>query len=558
VIARSPALLAFLAALFAPPPARAGNVDKWFAHTDANPAALPDKHIGNEVFYEIFVDRFADGNPDNDCLDGGRYCDPSRQDFYKFWGGDLRGVIDHLPYLKQLGVTRLWLTPIFQNDMVEVARHRFGKDVLITAYHGYWTRDWFRLSPNFTDAGVHDYAILNELVAKAAPEMKVLLDTVANHSSPADATAESVAWLDGAEPLGQDGGAARSHLGAVFRDGAYVASWTEDLNPPASQTHAHFHHYGPITDYTDPFQLQNYQVDGLTDIDQTDPVLHDYLRDAHAFWMEKVPGLAGYRMDTVRHVPVDYWQSFDQDFFGRFPDKQVVGEWFGAGPGDAAAAAAYKTTHFTLFDFEFRQALADVFLGGQPITRLEQVWSEDPQLIDARSLVTFLDNHDLPRLRGQGLSKGRLRQALALLFAARGVPCVFYGLEQDLYTPNDPGDPFNRPMMTSFDTSGDLFQLVAKLAKLRRDNLALRNGRTHVVHESDKIIAFERVDGDRRVFFATSVNAVSADSFDIVNLTLPDGTYNDVLSGRAYAVHGGVVHVDLNDGDVILLSAPAT
>jgi cyclomaltodextrin glucanotransferase len=148
-----------------------------------------------------------------------------------------------------------------------------------------------------------------------------------------------------------------------------------------------------------------------------------------------------------------------------------------------------------------------------------------------------------------------MRQALALLFVARGVPCVFYGLEQDLFTPEDPGDPYNRPMMESFNERSEMYQWVRRLAQLRKANPALRYGSTHVVHETDNILGFERVDGTQRVFFAMSKNPrVGTDDFTMRGLTLPDGDYTDVLSGKSYQVNDGQVDVSLADGDVILLT----
>lgn len=513
----------------------ADSVDRWLTHRSADPAqTLPAKNIGNDVMYQVFVDRFANGNPANDCPDDQRLCDPAKRDFYKFWGGDLRGVINELPYLKDLGVTKLWLTPIFENHNVTIERDRFQSHIEMTAYHGYWMKDWFRLAPNFTDQGPKDYDIVRELVAKAQPEIGVLLDTVCNHTSPSDATAWSTDRLP------------QKEVAPLYRDGTFVTSLAD--------TQA-FHQYGFITDYNDTFQVENYQLDGLADLNQKDPRVASYLRDAHDFWMKEVPGLAGYRMDTIKHVEPGYWRTFDRDFFGAHPDAAIVGEYYGGGPGHAGAGDFYRSTRMTMFDFEFRDAVQSVFLHNGSMAQFVQLWENDSRLIDARSLVTFIDNHDLPRMRGQGMPLAKMKQALSLMFAARGVPCIYYGLEQDLFTPNDPGDPFNRPMMTSFDRTAELFKLTHDLAQLRKAHPALRYGQTHLVHLSEKILAFERVDGNDRVFFAASTNPISgSDRFDMTGLTLPDGTYRDVLTGKEYTVRGGRLPVELRNGDVILLA----
>ena len=173
-----------------------GVVDKYFSHKNQliNDNSH-DKAIGNEILYQIVVDRFENGNYQNDCLYGGHFCSRDHSEWFKYWGGDLRGVVNRLSYLKNLNVTRLWLTPIFENVPVDVDYQLFGRPAKVTSYHGYWIRDWFRLSPFFTDTGWRDFSILDEVIQKALPEMRIFLDTVTNHSNPANATAESLAYL---------------------------------------------------------------------------------------------------------------------------------------------------------------------------------------------------------------------------------------------------------------------------------------------------------------------------------------------------------------------------
>lgn len=524
-------------------PAAANHVDRWYTHADDSPAPVLSKTMGNEVVYQIFVDRFANGNTTNDCLFDARYCDPSRRDFYRFWGGDLRGLVGKLDYLKGLGVTRLWLTPIFENEMITKRRIRYGAEIEMAPYHGYWIRDWYRLNPFFTDQGTKDFALVEELVNKAQPEIGILLDTVVNHTSPADRTP----WSDQV---------ARSEPGSLFKDGVFVASMTDDDR--RAEGDKRFHHYGWISDYDNLFQVENYQLDGLSDLNQDHPVVRQYMDEAHAFWMTRFPNLAGFRMDTIKHVHHAYWRQFDQTFFGAFPEAEIVGEYFSGGPHHALSRKFYKETRQSMFDFNFRDAIEAAFLRNESLRVFSSLWNADPQLIDARALVTFVDNHDIARLRGKGMSAQAMRQAIALMFLSRGIPSVYYGMEQDLFTPGDRGDPYNRPMMTSFDPGHPLYQMIARLTRLRKENAAPRYGKTHVIHESDHILAFERVYHDDYAFFAMSKNdpAGGADRFTMQGLTLPDGEYTDVLSGKVYRVNGGKMPVALAKGDVIVLSRP--
>lgn len=544
------------ASLIAPVQA-SGPTDLWYSHRDQDPGSLPRKTMGNEVLYQIFVDRFSNGNPANDCLFDGHFCDQSHADYYRYWGGDLRGVINQIPYLKELGVSRVWLTPIFENQQVIVARNRHNQDVEVTSYHGYWFKDLFRLNPILTDRGADDLAMVDELVQAGAPDIKFLLDSAANHTSPSDPSASSLEYANSIDPISQADGICRTQRGALFENGRYLASFDEDeQQSQVSWSYQRFFHpYGPITNYENQFQVENYQLDYLTDLDQNNPLVANYLRRAHAFWLTRFPGLAGYRMDTIKHVPESYWQLFDRDLMGDFPNAEVVGEYYGAGPLSGGGKQYFLGTHATVFDFDFRDVVRSVFLGNAPMSRFVDLWQADPSFKDARGLVTFIDNHDLPRLRGEGMRLSAMKQAVALMFAARGIPSIYYGLEQDLFQPGDQGDPFNRPMMTRFDRHQELYLEIKKLAALRKENLALRYGSTHVVHLSENILGFERVAGENKAFFITSKNPIAGrDSFEVTGLQLPDGRYRDVLTGAPYMVNQGRVHVDLANGDVILLS----
>lgn len=528
-----------------------GHVSKFFSHKDGSSSQNLDKNLGNEIIYQVFVDRFANGNKQNDCLYDGRFCaNGHASDWYRYAGGDLRGLIQRMGYLKSLGVSRLWLTPIFENQHSIVMRDRHNqKNVEITSYHGYWIKDWFRLNPFFTDNGAQDYQIVDELLNTAHPQIKIYLDSVTNHSNPSDATQWSLDYMHSVAPVAGKG--VEAQRGIINRDGQYFTSYGQD---PGG-----YYHHNPILknqdEWDDPWKVQNWSLEGLADLNQENQNVQNYLKDAHAYWLNRFPKLAGYRMDTIKHVSPWYWQKFSRDLFSQFPNTTVFGEYWDGGPFQPPSVDFYKDTRMSLLDFNFRDIMRYVFKENGSFSTLTMLWQQDAAIGDARSLITFLDSHDVPRLRGEGMSYQRMRQAIALWLVARGVPCIYYGMEQDLFFPGDPGDPYNRPMMTNFNENSDMFTFMKKLIALRKSNPALRYGDTHVVHETQNIIGFERVDGQHKVFYATSKNdRFGTDDFSMYGLTLPDGRYNDVLSGKAYDVRGGSIDLKLKDGDIVMLS----
>jgi cyclomaltodextrin glucanotransferase len=536
-----------------------GKVDKYFHHKGKSNLSQ-SKNIGNEVIYQIVVDRFANGNPNNDCIEDGRYCARNHMDFpwYHYKGGDLRGLIQKSDYLKELGVSRLWLTPIFENSHVEVETWKFNRRVTPTSYHGYWIRDWFRLNPYFTDSGVSDFAIVDELLASIAP-MKLYLDTVINHSTPADATRESLDYLGAKEPLPSS--VRYPHRGAIFRDGQFLTNFDEDLykrfrNPK----HRPWYNSEDrrIENWDNQWEVENLQLDRLIDFDQSSPQVMDYFLDAHKFWMQRFPGVAGYRIDTIKHVPQHVWKSFSKKLYADLPEMEAFGEFWSGGSLGWQSHPFYKDTRFSMLDFDSRYALVDVFgPANHSFSRITEVWEHDPRLADANYLITFLDSHDFPRVRGQGMTKKRYRQAVATWLLSRGIPCIYYGMEQDLHVPGDPGDPFNRPMMSNFSTRTEDFRLFKALIDLRKTNSAARYGVTHVVHETENILVFERNHGKNHILLAVSKNPVKRpDQFNVFNLNFPNGRYVNVIDGNKtpHQVVNGTLKLSLSDGDIIVLA----
>ncbi len=538
-----------------------GHVNKFIQHHDAHQYNyfVDHKNMGNEIIYQIFVDRFYNGNQQNDCLYDSRMCSPDHKDWFRYWGGDLRGVIEKISYLKELGITRLWLTPIFENQPVTVYRNSMGEKVEITSYHGYWFKDWFRLNPIFTDRGKDDLKIVSELIQKAQPHIKIYLDTAANHTSPSDATQDSINYLNSIEPLlpiEDVHNSPISHRGALFEKGRYLVSYSEDLfrTDHEKSYFPFFHHFASIVNYNDPFQVENFSLDGLADLDQSNPLVNDYLLRAHLFWLDQFPELAGFRMDTIKHVPLNFWQSFSEKLYSHKNDLEIIGEYYGGGIAQKGSQDFYTQTQMSMFDFQFRYLLKNIYLKNESYKKISEFWEHDKELGDAKNLITFIDNHDLARLRGEGVSFQQMKQMIAFWFAARGIPCIYYGLEQDLFYPNDPGDPYNRPMMKNFDTSSELFQWIKKLIAIRKENFALYYGDTHIIHETDDIFAFERIAGEQKIFFAMSKNPrIGSDNFNIKNSTFSDGVYKDILSGIDYNIKKGEIPVQLSQGEVILL-----
>lgn len=429
-------------------------------------AAAPDATEGvkawrDEIIYLILPDRFYNGDRSNDGN-----ADP--RDPFAYHGGDLAGILQKLDYLHALGVTALWLTPVSDNQDNPLMGKYWG-------YHGYWIQNIGKVDEHFGDERT-----FKELVRQAhARGMKVLLDAVVNHP-------------------GYDA--------PMVKDPRYV-DW--------------FHHNGEVTDWDDPYQNENYDIAGLPDFNSENAKVLRFMEDQWSAWIQRAD-LDGFRLDTVRHVPVPFWDHFTRTIHQRAKKPFfLVGE---VSYHDAHKLPKYLTQGGldSLFDFHMFETMREVFAKGRSARLLSEAFELDTLYPDPGMLSPFLDSHDEVRfLDAAGGDERRLRMALAFLFGMRGIPTVYYGTEVAM-----PGgkDPDNRRDM-AWGTNPEMLDYTRGLIRLRKELAPLRRGTQIELMADDAVYGFTRRLGDDEVLVV--VNA--SDRPQIRELTLaaasklPDG-----------------------------------
>ena len=503
---------------------------------DGKPPVLAT-HVGDwrdEVIYQVLVDRFGNGDPNNDY-------NVREGALARYQGGDWKGIRDHLDYVKALGVTTLWISPVVKN--VET-------DADVDGYHGYWAQDLAQVNPHFGDL-----AELRRLTA-AAHEMKlkVVLDIVTNHMGqlfyydmnlnghpdiyfggsgplPVQASNSPVTHESEYDPdFDPRGVQAFTSLGPAGRAPMiFIQDPSINRVPPPGilGTARAYHGFGRTLDFSIPQQrLLGDFPGGLKDVATELPEVRAELIDKYARWVEQAD-FDGFRIDTVKHVESDFWVEFATKVRARLASQNknnflMFGEAF---DGDDKLLGSYtqKGMLDSVFYFsQHYQVFRDVFSNAHDeaqqkgTDQIENLWNQrridygtDPQpggigIPPFKALVNFMDNHDVERfLFGAQGDKDALRNALVFLMTEEGIPCLYYGTEQDFAGGNDPA---NREVLwtTGYDTSGDTFQHFAKLARIRAGDappgLALRRGDTQVVwstshvgtEEDAGIFAFER------------------------------------------------------------------
>ncbi|HKP36214.1 MAG TPA: alpha-amylase family glycosyl hydrolase [Pyrinomonadaceae bacterium] len=449
----------------------------------------------DDVIYFIMPDRFADGDQSNNNpgKSPGLY-DRSKGRYYH--GGDFKGIIDRLPYLKDLGVTAIWINPVYDNTDRLDEREMYpetegGPKRPTTAYHGYGAIDFYGVEEHYGTM-----AQLRELVDKAhALGFKVIQDQIANHTSPYHpwvADRPTPAWFYGS---------VENHLSNNWQ------KWTQ-MDPHASES-------------TRRRNLEGWFIDILPDLNQEDEEVRRYLIQNTLWWLGMV-GFDAIRMDTLPHVPRPFWRDWSAAIKREYPHVIVLGELFDGDPALLAYFQKGRVGHDgidtgidTLYDFALHYAIRDVFARGDSVRKLAQVLAHDHLYPKPDVLVPFIGVHDMQRFMSEkDATIEGLKLAQTFVMTTRGTPLLYYG--DELAMPGG-GDPDNRrdfpggfpgDSRSAFTEAGrtsaenEVFNHLRRLARLRTELPALRRGTLMHIYDEEQQTVFARRLGDQITFVA--------------------------------------------------------
>ena len=496
----------------------AGAADANFSVVDPLPRAgrfqgfTPD-----DVIYFIMPDRFADGDPSNNdpAKSPGLY-DRSRPRFYH--GGDFQGVINRLPYLKELGVTAIWINPVYDNTDRRDEKETYpetegGPKRPTTAYHGYGAIDFYGVEEHY---GTMEK--LRELVDRAhSMGFKVIQDQIANHTSPYHPWATdrpTPTWFYGT---------VENHLSNNWQ------KWTT-MDPHASAE-------------TRRRNLEGWFIDILPDFNQDDEEVRRYLIQNTLWWLGTV-GFDAIRMDTLPHVPRPFWRDWSAAIRAEHPQVNILGELFDGDPALLAYFQRGRAGHDgidagidTLYDFALHYAIRDSFAKGESVRKLAQVLAHDHLYPRPEALVTFIGVHDMPRFMNEkGATTEGLKLAQTFVMTTRGTPLLYYGDELAMPGgpdpdnrrdfpggfPNDARDAFTRAGRTAAEN--DVFDHLRRLGRLRAELPALRRGWLLHLYDAEQQTVFARGTGGAAVLVAFNNDAKPATfRFGVREAGLPEG-----------------------------------
>lgn len=363
--------------------------------------------------------------------------------------------------------------------------------------------DFFEPEPHFGT-----WTDFDELIAAAHSNgIKVVLDFAPNHSSPTKETDSSYA-VDG----------------KLLRNGTEVSRYHPD-------TAGYFHHNGDISNWDDLYEVQYKSMVGLADVKQESSAGNTYMRDAIATWLNR--GVDGIRMDAVKLMPLGWQKAFNDHIFAT-RSVYVFGEWFdtSSSPLWTDVKKFANTSGMALLNFDLNAAIRSAFMGGSMVDLDTAVQRTDTAFTYQNQQVNFVDNHDITRFLSAQNNTARLDQAQVFVLTARGVPTIYYGDEQYLHNDTNSGnDPYNRPMMSTYDQTTRGYKIVQKLSDLRRTNPAVRFGSIGQRWLNSDVYIYERKFNADVVLVAINKSTTTSYNITGLNTSLPAGTYGDVLTG---------------------------
>ena len=432
-----------------------------------------------DVIYLIMPDRFANGDATNDDPAVSRgLLDRAKGRYYH--GGDLAGVRQRLPYLKSLGITAIWLNPIYDNNN-GLNRKETYDNLPITDYHGYGATDFYSVEEHLGDLDS-----FKQLVDDAhAHGIKIVLDMVANHTGPYHP------WVDDSPTPTWFHGTAAQHPNNTWQ------TWTlaDPYSTPAMRQAT----------------LDGWFINILPDLNQDDPEVARYIIQ-NTLWWVGMSGMDGIRQDTWPYVPRGFWRDWMTAIKREYPSLRVVGEVF---DGDPSMIAFFEGGHMQfdgidakvdmLFDFPLYFSIRNVFAQGRSIRELAQMFSRDHLYRDPTNLVTFLGLHDVARFMSEpGANAEGLKLAYTVLLTARGAPLIYYGDEIAIPGGNDPDNRRDFPggwlgdTHNAFEATGrtaaeqEVWRHVQALLRIRAERPELRQGATEHLYVSDNAFVYRR------------------------------------------------------------------
>lgn len=492
--------------------------------------------FAEEAIYFLLTDRFVDGDPANNHEhQGGDHptfnrpmAGPDGQEAnVGYLGGDFKGILDNAEYLADLGISAVWISPIVDNpdqaftggDPVGFAQPGDGGK---TGFHGYWGTNFYTVDEHWESQGLSFADLTRRLEDEHG--IKVVLDIVANHSSPAYSMPEE-------QPM----------FGQLFGANGELIADHENLEPEQLDPANHLH----------SFYEREKDLAQLGKFDADNPRVMDYVVNAYLQWIDQ--GAAAFRIDTLRHKPHEFWAEFTRRIRVEHPDFFMFGESYTWDVEFLAEHTRPEHGGVSLLDFPAQASLTKVF--ENPDSDYGEIadylYLENSPYHNPYELVTFYENHDIRRFNGD--AQGFIN-ANNWLFTSRGIPSIYYGSEIG-FMPGTKEHEGNRnyfgEQRIAEARQHPVAESLSKVAKLRQNSVALQKGLQVNLELKGHQASFLRVyqDSNQAQTALVLLNKGSEASSISVARWLNSGNWRDAFSGERISV--------AETGGSLSLSVPA-
>ncbi len=429
----------------------------------------------DDIIYLIMTDRFANGDGSNDAPRDAPRSANGRNNPRAWHGGDFKGVTSKLSYLKELGITAIWLTPWYDNP--NDANECDKPWCPYTNYHGYHVIDYYGVEDHF--GTMEDLREMIETAHKI--DIKVIQDQVANHVGLPHPWIKNLPLKNWINPKKQN----------TFNNSVL-------LSPNASQAER-------------DFLLNGWFVDLLPDNNQNEPEVSKY-QIQNAIWWIGMTGIDGIRQDTIQYMPREFIRDWSVAIKKQYPRFWMVGEIF---EEDSAQTAFFQggktgwdgidTKLPAVFDFKLWRTSLEVFTNKKPARALRDVLKYDGLYPEINNVVLLENNHDTDRFMSlPGATKEGAKLHTAFVLATRGISQLYYGEEILMSGGHDPENRKDFPggwasdSVNKFSKAGrtkderEMLEWTRDWIKIRKDNLSLREGKTVDLFYDEEAYVFER------------------------------------------------------------------
>jgi cyclomaltodextrin glucanotransferase len=502
----------------------------------------------SESVYFLLTDRFVDGDKTNNHEDqGGKH--PSfdvplngpdgQQANVGYLGGDFKGVLNNAEYIKNMGFTSVWLTPIYDNpDQAfnggeKVAFGEYYKDGGKTGYHGYWANNFYQVDEHLPSKDLSFADLTKQLKEKY--QLNFVLDIVGNHGSPSYSMIED-----------------QPKFGEIYDQSGQLIADHQNIHPenldPNNPMHAFYNNHTGLAQ--------------LSDINENNEAVLDYFEGAYLKWIAQ--GAHSLRVDTIKEMPHHFWKKLFDRIRQHHPDIFIFGESYSYEAEFIAEHTRPENGGVSVLDFPGRKVITEVFESSNSDFShiLSYLHLDDGVYQNPYELMTFYDNHDMERMNAT--DEGFI-DANNWLFTARGIPVVYYGSEINFMT-GKPEHKGNRNYLgqqrIEQAKNHNIHHELTNIAHVRKSSVALQRGLQVNLDFKGDVASFYRVyqNNDENQTALVLLNKGDSEADFNIDTMLSTGVWTDAIAGKEYKIDGNNLHLNIkvkgHGATVLLLNTP--